>query len=326
MAQLAAAMEPLSMPRPYAGPLIDAHHHLWDLRLARHPWLAAEAEGRGSLGDLGPLRRNYLPQDYRRDAARQNMVASLHVEAGWLPQDCLGETRWLASLDRSGGVARRWVAHVPLASPDAQALIERQAAHPDVVGIRDILSFEDDPARRFAARGDLMFDPAWRAGLSCLVPQGLVFDLMILPSQMRDATKLVADFPEQLFVLNHCGSPIDRDDEGMRRWRNGLASLARAQNVALKISDLVAYDHDWTPESLEPVVRHCIDCFGTARTMFASDFPVAGLHASFDQIFDGFRAFTADLSDSEQSALFYDNAKRIYRFDDEASPPARLPS
>src|SRR5262249_62153539 len=84
----------------YDGPIIDAHHHLWDLRLDRHPWLAVSAGERGGLGDLAPLRRNYLPADYRRDAARQNIVASVHVEAGWADDDCLGETRWLETLDK----------------------------------------------------------------------------------------------------------------------------------------------------------------------------------------------------------------------------------
>jgi predicted TIM-barrel fold metal-dependent hydrolase len=100
----------------------------------------------------------------------------------------------------------------------------------------------------------------------------------------------------------------------MARWRSGLAALGREPNVHLKISDLVAYDHDWTPESLREVMLVCLDAFGPDRSLFASDFPVAGLHASFDQIWDGFKAFTADLTPDEQRALFHDNARRLYRF------------
>ncbi|HLH48049.1 MAG TPA: amidohydrolase family protein [Roseiarcus sp.] len=313
------------MTARYDGPIIDAHHHLWDVSLARHPWLAPNAGERGGLGDLGPLRRNYLPDDYRRDAARHNVVATVHVEAGWRSDDCLGETRWLEGLDKKGGVAARYVAHVPLASPDAPALIEAQAAFPRVVGLRDILSWSEDPARRFAARGDLMRHPAWRAGLGRLARYGLAFDLMVFPHQLAEAAKLARDFPDQLFVLNHCGSPIDRDPDGMRRWRQGLAALASAPNVTVKISDLVAYDHDWTLESLGETILHCLDCFGVGRAMFASDFPVAGLHASFDETYDAFKAIASRLSPDEQAALFFANAARVYRFDDLSSPP-RLPA
>ena len=48
----------------YSGPIIDAHHHLWDFGMRRHPWLEAAAGERGGLGDLGRLRRDYLPRDY----------------------------------------------------------------------------------------------------------------------------------------------------------------------------------------------------------------------------------------------------------------------
>jgi predicted TIM-barrel fold metal-dependent hydrolase len=307
------------LPRIYDGPIIDAHHHLWDLGLQRHPWLAAGAGELGGLGDLETLKRNYLPADYRRDAARQNVVATVHVEAGWAAQDCLGETHWLETLDRIGGVAVRYVAHAPLGSPDAPALIEAQASFARVVGIRDILSWTDDPNRRFAARGDLMDDPAWRAGLGRLSRHNLVFDLMIFPGQLGDAARLARDFPDQPFILNHCGSPIDRDDEGMRRWREGLALLAQAPNVSIKISDLVAYDRHWTLDSLRRVVLTCIDCFGTQRALFASDFPVAGLHASFDEIYEGFKTIVSEFSADEQRALFFGNAQRLYRVDGPSS-------
>lgn len=301
------------MPKPYAGPIVDAHHHLWDLGLGRHPWLAATAGERGGLGELGPLRRNYLPKDYSRDAGRHDIVATVHVEAGWASDDCVGETRWLETQDKSQGVAARYVVHVPLASPEAPALIEAQAAFDRTVGVRDILSWDPDPARRFAARDGIMDEPAWRAGLASLGAHQLAFDLMVFPRQLADAARLAAAFPGQQFVLNHCGSPIDRDAEGMRLWREGLRALSRHENVAVKISDLVAYDHHWTLDSLRPVVLHCIDCFGSRRAMFGSDFPVAGLHASFDQVWDAFKAITADFSADDQQALFWSNAKRVYR-------------
>ncbi|CCV12099.1 amidohydrolase family protein [Mesorhizobium sp. STM 4661] len=307
------------MPKPYSGPIIDAHHHLWDLGLGRHPWLAATADERGGLGELGPLRRNYLPDDYMRDASRHDVVATVHVEAGWASDDCVGETRWLETLDKSRGVAARYVVHVPLASPSAPALIEAQAAFDRAVGVRDILSWDPDPARRFAARDGIMDDAAWRAGLGLLGGHRLAFDLMVFARQLADAARLAAAFPDQQFVLNHCGSPIDRDANGMQAWRDGLRLLSKRENVAIKISDLVAYDHDWTLDSLRPVVLHCIDCFGIERAMFGSDFPVAGLHASFDAVYDSFKAITENFSTDDQTALFFGNARRIYRQGDVSS-------
>jgi predicted TIM-barrel fold metal-dependent hydrolase len=141
-----------------------------------------------------------------------------------------------------------------------------------------------------------MGDPQWRAGLARLESHELVFDPMVFPSQLAQAERQTRDFPNQLFVLNHCGSPIDRDPDGMRRWREGLAILGRAPNVSIKISDLVVHDHHGTLEGLAEVVLHCLECFGVAPVLFASEFPVAGLHASFGEAYDAFNAIASQLS------------------------------
>ena len=302
------------MTTRYDGPVIDPHHHLWDLSLQRHPWLQkARATAGDMVGDGAYFLRDYTVADYRADAARQNVVATVHVEAGWSDAHPLEESRWLDSLDREGGVARRYVARVPLDSPKAAYLLEAEAANPNVSGIRDIVSWHPDPARSFAARAHRMADPVWRAGLAHASRLGLVFDLMLFSWQMDEALDLVRAFPDTLFVLNHGGSPADRTAEGMAAWRDGLRALGAESNIRLKISDLVAYDNDWTLESLRPVIEHCLDCFGPARSMFASDFPVAAMQASFDEVYEVFRTVAAPLSLDEQRALFFDTANDTYR-------------
>ena len=297
----------------YTGPMIDAHHHLWDLGLGKHPWLAASRSDEMVFGDPTPLVRNYLPADFRADAARQNLVGSVHIEAGWDPADPVGETRWLDGLAEQNGLPTVFVVQAPLHRPEAQSVLEAQREFARVRGVRFILSWHEDPKKRFAERRDYMADPAWLAGFALLRRFDLSFDLMLYPGQMAEAARLAARFPDIAIILNHAGSPIDRDAAGMANWRRGLGLLAAQPNVAVKISDLVAYDHHWTLDSLRPVVLACIDAFGTDRAMFASDFPVAGLHATYDQAYDAFKTIVAGFSAAEQRRLFHDNAARLYR-------------
>ncbi|MDR3373328.1 MAG: amidohydrolase family protein [Ancalomicrobiaceae bacterium] len=303
------------MTRIYRGPVIDPHHHLWDLSLDRHPWLTrrpAEAEEM-VYGSPAAIRRNYGIADYRRDATGQTVVATVHVEAGWEDGHPLEESRWLDELDHTTGVAARYVARVPLDAEDAAAMIAAEAENPRVVGIRDIVSWHEEPGKSFARRPGLMSDLAWRAGLAAVGRHGLVFDLMLYPWQMDEAERLVADFPDVQFVLEHAGSPAERSDDGMARWREGLARLSRQRNLAVKITDLVAYDTRWTLSSLSPVICHAIDCFGAERAMFGSDFPAAGLHASFAEIYEVFRKIACQYGENDQRAMFFGTANRIYR-------------
>jgi predicted TIM-barrel fold metal-dependent hydrolase len=297
----------------YTGPLIDAHHHFWDLGMGRHPWLVAAPGQEMVFGDPTPLYRNYLPADLEADARNQNLVASVHVEAGWDRSDPVGETAWLSQLARTQRLPTVLLVYAPLDDPGVGKVLEAQIACPLVRGVRFILSWHEDPRKSFVPRSDYMVDRQWLQGFALLAEFGLSFDLMLYPGQMADAARLAARFSETLIVLNHAGSPADRDAEGMSRWRRGLRALAAQPNVRIKISDLVAYDHDWTLESLRPVVLECIEAFGADRAMFASDFPVAGLHATYDQVFASFKTIVAELTPAEQRCLFYDNAQRDYR-------------
>jgi predicted TIM-barrel fold metal-dependent hydrolase len=94
-----------------------------------------------------------------------------------------------------------------------------------------------------------------------------------------------------------------------------MAALAAAPNVAVKISGLGIPGRPWTAESNREVVLGAIDLFGVDRAMFASNYPVDGLVATFDAIYAGFKAITRDFSDADRRKLFHDNAVRLYRLD-----------
>jgi predicted TIM-barrel fold metal-dependent hydrolase len=300
----------------YSGPIIDAHTHLWDLSMNKHPWLSPSDGSVQALGGLEKLRRNYLVADYQRDSANQNIVASVHIEALWDPSDPLGETQWLETLDKSGGVAIRYTAAAPFGTPEGVRIIEQQAAHPRVIGIRDILSFHPTkPEQSFAARGDKAYDPAWRQDIARLPGLGLVLELMMYPYQIDAVLDVARNIPDLRLVVNHCASPVDRDEEGMERWRDAVTRLGREPNIMLKVSNAAGYDPDPTYESVRAVVMHCIESFGPQRAIFATDWPVAGLKTSFDYVYDTLRRITADMTEAEQRALFHDNAARLYRID-----------
>lgn len=297
----------------YAGDIIDAHHHLWDLTTGWYPWLTTERPKEMVFGDPAPLARNYLLEDYLADLAGLRLVKSVHVQAALNADDPLAETRWLQSLADRHGFPHGIVASARLEEADVERVLAQQAESANVRGIRQIVSWHAEPRFSFTERPDRMADTAWRRGFGLLAKYGLSFDLLLFPSQLADALALARAFPETQIVLNHTGSPVDRDEAGLARWRRGMEALAAADNVAVKISDLGAYDHDWTVASVRPFIRDTIAWFGVERCMFASDFPVGGLHGTAPEIYAAFKEIVADFSDTEQRALFHDNAAKFYR-------------
>ena len=293
--------------------IIDAHQHFWDIGANYLPWLRDEPLIPFRYGDYSSLRRNDLPQDYRRDAGRFDVVGSVFIETEWDPQDALGETRWVAGLKADTGLPSVMVAQAWLDRADAPALLAAHGSNPLVRGVRHKPRAAASPDLVTAGEPGSMGDPAWREGFALLAPNGLSFDLQTPWWHLREARQLADDFGDTTLILNHTGLPSDRSTQALSGWRTALRTLAAAPNTNIKISGIGLPGRRWTVEDNASVVLDAIDIFGPHRVMFASNFPVDSLVATFETIFSGFEAITRAFSELERAAMFRDNARRIYR-------------
>jgi predicted TIM-barrel fold metal-dependent hydrolase len=296
--------------------IIDAHQHFWDIEHNYLPWLRDEPPIPFRYGDYRALRRNYLPADYARDTAGFRIVGSVYVEAEWDRRDPVAETRWVDDLTCRAGLPSVVVAHAALDRADVAEVLAAHAAFPRVRGIRHKPAAAADPASVEPGAQGSMGDPAWRRGYALLAAHGLSFDLQTPWWHLKEAADLATAFPQTQVILNHTGLPADRSEAGLAGWRRAMASLAECPNVAVKISGIGLPGRPWTVADNGPVVRTVLELFGTDRAMFASNYPVDGLVASFATIFDGFLSITADLPPADRRALFALNARRIYRIVD----------
>lgn len=305
-------------------PIVDAHQHFWDVSLGKHPWLRDEPPPPFRYGDTRPLRRDYLPSDYRADARDHRVVATVYVETEWDPADPLGETRWVQALAAREGLPSVVVAQAHLDRDDVEDVLARQAACPLVRGIRHKPSAALSPDAVVPDAPGSMGDPRWRAGYARLAHHGLSFDLQTPWWHLREAAALARAFPDTLIILNHTGLPADRSPEGLRGWRDAMATLAAEPNVAVKISGVGVTGRPWTAESNREVVLRTIDLFGVDRAMFASNFPVDSLVATFDTIYAGFKAIVRDFPLADRRRLFHDNAVQLYRLDTQGQWPSQV--
>lgn len=292
--------------------IVDAHQHFQTPLTARYPWLDADRP-EPLEGDLGPIRRDYLPADYRRDTLGLNIVKTVHVQNGRNPHDPIDETRWLSEMPERDGLPTAIVAYVDLASAQAAALLEAHASYPRVRGVRQILNWHDEPRLRTASRPDLMEDLQWRAGFACLAPLGLSFDLQLYWPQMDMALSLARAFPDTQIVLEHFGMVADRSTKGLAAWRAALKRLSAAPNVSVKLCGFGLGAPDWSVGSVLPLLEHTLDVFGSHRTMVGTNLPVELLFSNPTQIGAVIRAAVAGLSVDERADVLRATAERVYR-------------
>lgn len=300
----------------YSGPIIDAHHHIWEVK--NYPWLMAEPTPK-MFGDYEPLRHDYSVDDLKDDFKNQNVVKSVHVQANWDPSNPVGETQWLQSVADSDpdGFPHGIVAFADMTKPaEAEKLMQAHKQYANTRGIRHQIFWHEEPLWRYCPRPDMAADADFRRSFGLLKKLDLSFDLQMFPFhpvQLESCCALLANNPDTRIILVHSGMLPLRRPEFLEPWRAGMRKLAEFDNLWCKISGLALLTADWTVEELRPVIEDSVEFFGIERCLFGSNFPLERMWASYDTLLDGTKEAASSLSDRELKLLFHDNAAKFYR-------------
>ena len=241
---------------------IDAHQHFWQYNPAAHAWMTDA---------MAALKHDHLPEDLEPLLASLGFDGCIAVQAS----QSLEETRWLLELAEQNDFVRGVVGWVDLRSPELPAQLEQFAVHPRLVGVRHIV--QDEPDDHFMLRDD------FRAGIAQLGECGLTYDVLIYPRQLPAAVKLVQEFPQQRFVLDHIAKPGIAEGK-LAKWEDGVRELARMPNICCKLSGMVTETRwkQWQPRDFHPYLDVVFDAFGPERLMIGSDWPVCTLSAEYE--------------------------------------------
>ena len=314
-------------------PIIDPHHHLWDMRGLPAPW-----EQKVYLCDE-------MCEEIR--ASGHKVVQTVFAQCGAFyradgPEEMrpVGETEFVhgvAAMSRSGryGDARLCTgifsaADLRLGKGVEPVLQAHLAASPNFRGIRT--GFPADP------------DGEFRDGYAMLGKYNLSFDNYSPDYERLPAlAKLAAAHPDVPVIVNHLGGKIDPDADQatIARWQACIDSLADCPNVVMKCGGAQQrVGRSWEPpfhmyhraqgplsseelcELLYPFYRYAIETLGPDRCMFESNFPVDKESVSYRTLWNLMKRIASKmgLSESEKTSLFSGTAARIYRLPPVTSP------
>ncbi len=270
---------------------IDSHQHFWKYTPAEYPWMKPE----------WPIRRDFLPPDLAPLLKAVGLEGCVAVQA----QQTVAEARWLLSLADTHPIIKGVVGWVDLQSDRVEEQLAEFARHPRFVGVRHVV--QDEPDDNFMLR------PAFQRGIGKLRQFNLAYDLLVFPKQLPAAIQLVANFPEQRFVLDHIAKPPIAAGT-LSPWREQLRELAKAPNVWCKVSGMVteAKWDGWRAEDFRPYLDVVFAAFGAERLMFGTDWPVATLAGSYAQVHQLAADYVSSLSSEARGKFFGGNAAAFY--------------
>ena len=272
---------------------VDAHQHVWRLARGDYGWLTPA---------LASIYRDFGLSDARPLAAAAGIDAVVLVQAA----PTVAETRFLLDTAKgSDGFVRGVVGWTDLAAPDAERTLEELAGDPLLKGIRPMLHDLPDPA--WILRADVQ--PA----LAALPSLGLTFDALVKPRELPALRQMLDRHPELAVVVDHGAKPPIAAG-GWQPWADDLAAIAQSPNVHCKLSGLVTEANvDWRTRDLARYVDHLLDCFGPARLIWGSDWPVVELAGGYARWTAAADELLRGLAPPEIEAIRSGNARRFYR-------------
>ncbi len=276
-------------------PRIDAHQHFWRYDPRRDAWIS-EA--------MAVLRRDFLPTELGPLLAENGMDGCVAVQA----DQSEAETQFLLDLAREHPFIRGVVGWVDLRAPQVAERLAHFAADPHFLGVRHLVQGEPDD--------EFLLQPDVVRGIDALTPLHLTYDLLLVPRQLRAATRLAAMLPEQRFVLDHIAKPLIKDGM-LEPWASDLGALALQPNVWCKLSGLIT-EADWSawkPTQLRQYLDVVVESFGVDRLMWGSDWPVCLLAGSYEEVREVIAEYLVRFSVDERSAIFGGNATAFYRLE-----------
>jgi L-fuconolactonase len=313
-------------------PIIDPHHHLWDM----------------------PQRGRYLLPELLADiGGGHNIVATVFIEchsmyrqAGPREMAPVGEVEFvngIAAMSASGRYGPCRVAETIIGGADltlgarvretleAEIRVGGGRLH----GIRQSMASDEHKAViRFSPRVvplHLARDAKFREGFAELAPLGLTFEAWQYHPQLPDTIDLARAFPGTTIILNHVGGVLGigpyrgRRQEILAGWKKDIAELAKCPNVYMKLGGvgMPSFGFDFHERDLPPssedlaaawrmYIEPCIEAFGPDRCMFESNCPPDKQSGDYTELWNAFKRITAGASAAEKEALYSGTAARVY--------------
>lgn len=269
---------------------IDAHQHFWRRDRGDYTWLTPA---------LAPIYRDYLPADLAPQLAAAGIGHTILVQAA----ATVAETRFMLGLAREHPFIAGVVGWADFEADDAPRVIDDLAQDSALVGLRPMI--QDIPDTEWMLRERL--EPAFEA----MIDHGLVFDALVKPPHLPALLDLAGRYPELSIVLDHGAKPPIAGGD-VSAWKRDVAALARDTPMVCKLSGLVTEAGTADATMLEDCVSHLLECFGPARLLWGSDWPVCELVCSYADWHSTTESLLAGLGDAERGLIYSETARKTY--------------
>ena len=278
--------------------LLDTHQHLVYRNIADYSWTK----------EIPLLAKdNFTVGDYLKLTNGLGIDGTLFMETGVNDSDYQSEAEYVYGLteDTNNNIKGLIVSIRPEDDNEFNSWFEK-TLEMNVAGYRRILHVMPD---------EISQTQTFINNVKKIGEVGKPFDICYLSTQLSVAYDFAKNCDKTNLVLNHCGVPSIATGE-INEWSKDIKKLSELPNVICKLSGLMAYCAPGTSsqETIQPYVDHALECFGSERMVWGSDWPVVNLGKGLQEWISVSRNILRTLSKDEANAIASINAQKIYNF------------
>ncbi|WCT14092.1 amidohydrolase family protein [Mucilaginibacter jinjuensis] len=275
---------------------IDSHQHFWIYDPVKDSWITPEME---------VIKHDFMPGDLKPLLEQHQVSGCIAVQADQSEQ----ETLFLLDLAAHNPFIKAVVGWVDLQADDIEERLTFFSKYSQIKGFRHIIEAEPDP--------DFLLNEKFKNGIAKLAKYQFSYDLLLRPIHLPAAIRLVKEFPDQAFVIDHLAKPEIRSQK-MADWEKDIKHIARYPNVYCKVSGFCTEANwlNWRREDITPYLDVVFTSFGPNRVMFGSDWPVCLLAGGYAKTIEVLEDYLTDFPHSAQENFWNNNAATFYRISD----------
>ena len=271
---------------------IDAHQHFWQYDPVKGAWITDEMQ---------VIRQDFMPGDLKPLLDSHDIDGCVAVQADQSER----ENEFLLELTEQNTWIKGVVGWLDLKADDLTDRMEHYQQYDSFKGVRHILQAEPE---------GFMTDPKFIKGVAQIGASGMTYDILTTENQLEEAIDFVKALPEMPLVIDHISKP-NIAQASYDHWAKHMLKLSEFQHVNVKISGMIteADWKEWRVKDIKPYVDFCLENFGPERLMYGSDWPVCLIAGEYDQVIYAIKACLAELSISEQEAIYGKTASLFYK-------------
>ena len=271
---------------------IDSHQHFWKFDPIRDSWIDETMQ---------KIQRDFLPEDLLPLLQENQFSGCVAVQASQSED----ETNFLVNLAAKNDFIEGVVGWLDLRGVTIEERLNHFSSNKIIKGFRHVVQGEAD---------DFMLRKDFQNGIAALKQFNYTYDILIFHRQLPAAIKLVNEFPDQPFVIDHIAKP-DIKSGDIASWKKGIEEIAKAENVSCKISGMVteADWKNWKTDDLKPYLDVIFENFSTDKLMFGSDWPVLNVASNYREVLKTLEDYIAQLSSQNQNKIWHENAASFYK-------------